>query len=192
MIKVYDIETFSNCFTYMDLDVDTQEINQFVIAEFQNDYEKLVDYLKVLEKKKAGMVGFNNLFFDWPIVRAIYKDGVNTAEKIYGMAQSIIGEKKRTYTKEEILQLDLYLLNHYDNEARRTSLKALEVSLGWDNVQDMPFSHTEVIDPIKLQSVLDYNKNDVLFTAEFYKACQSKIDMRKAIKKKYNLNVLNK
>lgn len=192
MIKVYDIETFPNCFTYTDIDVDTLEMREFVVSDFRNDYDSFVEYMNLLEKKKAGMVGFNNLFFDWPIVRAMYKEGLSTGEKIYQMAQSIIENKQRTYTKEEILQLDLYLLNHYDNKARRTSLKALEVSLGWDNVQDMPFAHTEIIDPIKLKSVLEYNQNDVLFTAEFYKACKSKIDMRKAIKKKYRLNVLNK
>lgn len=192
MIKVYDIETFSNCFTYIDYDVKDKTFNEFVICEFRNDREAFVQYIGSLIKSKAGMVGFNNINFDWPIVRAIYMGEVDTAEKIYGLAQQITSQDKKQYVRQDVPQLDLYLLNHYDNKARSTSLKALEVSLGWNNVMDMPFHHTEKVDSIKLNKVLEYNKNDVLFTALFYEKCSEKIELRKKIGKKYNMNVLNK
>jgi hypothetical protein len=192
MIKVYDIETFCNCFTYIDYDPDTKESQEFVVTSFRNELKDFVSYLKTLKKKKAGMVGFNNLHFDWPIVRAIMEGEVRTAEQIYSLAQSIIRNEKKLYTQQDIPQLDLYLLNHYDNKARRTSLKALEVSLGWDNVLDMPLDHTTEITPNNIDILLSYNRNDVFFTAEFYKACAEKIELRKKISKKYNLKVMNK
>ena len=192
MIKIYDIETFINCFTYIDYDVETKETKEFVVTDFRNDLVEFKEYLNSLKKSKAGMVGFNNVHFDWPIVRAIMMDGVDTASKIYSCAQSIISNEKKTYTKQEIPQLDLYLLNHYDNKARSTSLKALQVSLGWDNVLDMPLDHTTTITPDNIDILLSYNRNDVLFTAEFYKTCSEKIELRKKISKKYNLKVLNK
>jgi hypothetical protein len=192
MIKVYDIETFCNCFTYIDYDPETKESKEFVVTSFRNELKDFVSYLKTLKKKKAGMVGFNNVHFDWPIVRAIMEGEVRTAEQIYSLAQSIISNEKKTYTKQEIPQLDLYLLNHYDNKARSTSLKALEVSLGWDNVLDMPLDHTTEITPNNIDILLSYNRNDVMFTAEFYKACAEKIELRKKISKKYNLKVINK
>ena len=192
MIKVYDIETFSNCFTYIDYDVKDKTFNEFVICEFRNDREAFVQYIGSLIKNKAGMVGFNNINFDWPIVRAIYMGEVDTAEKIYALAQNIVSQEKKQFVRQDVPQLDLYLLNHYDNKARSTSLKALEVSLGWNNVMDMPFHHTEKVDSIKLNKVLEYNKNDVLFTALFYEKCSEKIELRKKIGKKYNMNVLNK
>jgi hypothetical protein len=192
MIKVYDIETFCNCFTYIDYDPETKETKEFVITDFRNDLKEFKKYLNYLKKSKAGMVGFNNLHFDWPIVRAIMIEDLNTAEKIYSYAQSIISNEKKTYTKQEIPQLDLFLLNHYDNKARSTSLKALQVSLGWDNVLDMPLDHTTKITPDNIDILLGYNKNDVMFTAEFLKVCSEKIELRKKISKKYNLKVLNK
>jgi hypothetical protein len=106
--------------------------------------------------------------------------------------QELISSEERKSTPQTIKQLDLFLLNHYDNKARSTSLKALEVALGWNDVQDMPYSHTEKIDQNKLEFVLNYNKNDVLFTAKFYEMCTEKIDLRKQISKKYKLNVINK
>jgi hypothetical protein len=176
------------------MDVDTKEMDIFVIGEdgLGSDLDAFQIYLRDLKEKKAGMVGFNNVFFDWPIVRAIMNDEIQTAKQIYAMAQSIIGQEKRSYIPQEIPQLDLYLLNHYDNKSRNTSLKALEVSCGWSNVMDMPLDHTAKIDKINLESVITYNKNDVEFTAYFYELCQEKVELRKRIGKKYNLKVINK
>jgi hypothetical protein len=193
MIVVYDIETFANCFTYTGYDVITKEFDVFVIHdELGSDLEAFQTYLLNLKKKKAGMVGFNNVFFDWPIVRAIMLDEVRTAAQIYSLTQSIIKDEKRGHTNQEIAQLDLYLLNHYDNKSRSTSLKALEVSCGWDNVMDMPLDHTKPVSKIDLEKLLKYNKNDVEFTAHFYTLCNDKVELRKKIGKKYNLKVINK
>jgi DNA polymerase elongation subunit (family B) len=190
MIKVYDIETFSNCFTYTDYDPDTKEIKTFVISSFKDEQVEFRAYLDSIQK--AGMVGFNNIFFDWPVTNYIWNSQHITAEKIYAFVQELISSEERKSTPQTIKQLDLFLLNHYDNKARSTSLKALEVALGWNDVQDMPYSHTEKIDQNKLEFVLNYNKNDVLFTAKFYEMCTEKIDLRKQISKKYKLNVINK
>lgn len=190
MIKVYDIETFSNCFTYTDYDPDTKEIKTFVISSFRDEQVEFRAYLDSIQK--AGMVGFNNIFFDWPVTNYIWNSEHITAEKIYAFVQELISSEERKSTPQTIKQLDLFLLNHYDNKARSTSLKALEVALGWNDVQDMPYSHTEKIDENKLEFVLNYNKNDVLFTAKFYEMCTEKIDLRKQISKKYKLNVINK
>jgi len=187
MIKVYDVETFSNCFTYIDYDPQTEEMNEFVITDFKNQFDEFVKYIKMLEQKKAGMVGFNNLHFDWPVVSSIVESRLNKGELIYAFAQTLINAEKKTYSKQTINQLDLYLLNHYDNKARSTSLKALEVSCGWDNVMDMPMDHTTTITPTNLPTLLEYNKNDVLFTAKFYSMCKEKIELRKKISKKYKL-----
>ena len=192
MIKVYDIETFSNCFTYTDYDPETKEIKIFVITDFKNEYKEFVEYIKDLEKKKAGMVGFNNLFFDWPVIYAMMEHKLDTAPAIYSFVQNLIKEEKRPFTKQTVNQLDLYLLNHYDNKARSTSLKALEISCGWDNVMDMPMDHTTTITPTNLPMLLEYNLNDVLFTAKFYDMCKEKIELRKKISKKYKLHVINK
>lgn len=67
LVKIYDIETLSNCYIYMDIDANsennpniTDEINVFVIHPSRNDLRKLVPYLKQLK----GQIGFNCLSFD--------------------------------------------------------------------------------------------------------------------------------
>lgn len=198
MIRVYDVETFSNCFTYTDIDPETREVKTFVISDFQDDSVAFREYITYLRKKRAGMVGFNNVHFDWPVVYTIVDRELDTGFSIYQYVQNELISKKNMFEDEKkpsvpqtILQLDLYLLNHYDNKSRNTSLKALQVSMHWDNVMDNPFHHTRYITKDELELVLEYNLNDVLFTEYFYHKCRQKIDFRKQILKQYKLDVIN-
>lgn len=192
MIVVYDIETLRNCFTYVGYDVDSKEFDIFVIHDdLGSDIDAFLIYLRDLKEKKAGMVGYNNLYFDWPVLYEIMEGRATTATDIYWVAQNIIHSEKRSYARELIPQLDLYLLNHYDNKSRSASLKSLQVSCGWNNVLDNPFNHTDMIDKVSLEKLIEYNKNDVEFTNYFYELCKEKVELRKRIGKKYKLKVLN-
>ena len=197
MIRVYDIETFYNCFTYTDIDPDTREEKVFVMSDYQDDSAALYEYLDMLCAKKAGMVGFNNLGFDWPVLYNMRQRNLDSGYQVYNMVQNEIitkgnhFEEKRPDAPQWIRQLDLYLLNHYDNPGRNTSLKALQVSMGWDNVMDNPFNHNRFITHDELEIVLKYNRNDVLFTEFFYHKCREKIDFRKKIASKFKIDVIN-
>jgi len=198
MIRVYDIETFSNCFTYTDVDPETREIKTFVISDFQDDFDAFCEYIEYLRMNKAGMVGLNNVHFDWPVVYEIVNQRLDTGFAIYRFVQNELISEKNKFEQERprdtpqiIPQLDLYLLNHYDNKGRNTSLKALQVSLHWDNVMDNPFHHSRYITRDELAMVLEYNLNDVLFTEYFYNKCKEKVEFRKKIYKEYRLNVMN-
>jgi hypothetical protein len=192
MIKVYDVETFPNFFSYIDVDTKTGELSEFVICEWRDDSEAFKKHIRQIEKAKGGMVGFNNVHFDWPVTNFICNLLQPTAEKIYEYAQSIIRDEAPKRQKAWVKQLDLFLLNHYNNKSRSASLKSLEVSLNWHNVMDMPFHYTHIVSPEETESILEYNRNDVLFTWEFYKHNKDKIKMRKAIGSKYKMNVSNK
>ena len=166
---IYDIETMRNFFSYTDIEEDSETPTVFTISPWNNDTEKLVEYLD----QAMTMVGFNNIGFDAVVLDHIidnkdrYKDmpGHNAAYSIYIFVQQFItkedNEKPRTKMKN---QLDLYLINHYNNKARRTSLKSLQVAMGWHNVQEMPISHEQEITEDQVESVLSYNLNDVLST----------------------------
>ncbi len=192
--EVYDIETIQNCFTYIGLNIDTQEIVEFVIHDSRNDLSKLIIHLSTLK----GMIGFNNLSFDYPVIHAILMGNIQTAEEIYEKAQQIIDTPDENrwdvqipYWKEIIPQLDLYALNHFHNPAKRTSLKDLEFWMNYPNVQDMPISHLEAIREDQIEMVLEYNLNDVKATYEFYKLCKDKIELRKMLGKEYGLKLTN-
>lgn len=199
-IWIYDIETLLNCFTYSALNVDTQEIVQHVIHSERNDINALLLHLKSCK----GSIGYNNNAFDYPVLHYILTENRDTitGEEIYKIAQDIITCSnsedllvKYRYSipeyKQLIPQLDLYKINHFDNNAKRTSLKDLEFWMQYPNVQDMPINHTEMITASQISLVLDYNLNDVKATYEFYKLCINKIDLRKQLCAQYGLKLMN-
>ena len=91
-----------------------------------------------------------------------------------------------------IPQLDLYKMWHYNNSARSTSLKALEISMNYPNVMESKIYHNKKdITLDEVEDILKYNINDVLATYEFYKKSKEKIDLRKSLINKYNINCIN-
>lgn len=196
--EIYDIETLSNCFTYSAVDRDSDNIVKFVIWKGKNDlYDLLVHLTNV-----KGMIGFNNTNFDYPVMHYIIKerekliqmDGDKIAKLIYKKAQSVISQEYSAIKETEVLipQLDLFRIWHYDNKARMTGLKKLEIAMCFENVQDMPYSHEhKITSEEQVQEILDYNINDILATKSFYKLTEDKLELRKGLQTKYGLNCLN-
>ena len=159
------------------------------------------------------MVGFNNEGYDYPILHHLinhyqaYKDlnAVSLTSLIYQKSQEIINMEFSTIADKNkfIPQLDLYKIWHFNNPARACSLKHLEVSMRLPNVEDMPLHHTHHVQNMdEVNMILDYNKNDVYATYEFYKITkgetdnplykgENKLELRQFIKKKYHIPCYN-
>lgn len=200
MVEVYDIETLRMCFTYTGKDVKTGKIVKFVISKWRNNYGALITHLKTLK----GQIGFNNIAFDYPVIHYILTqlpedaDGDEMCTLIYEKAQQIINVSddfkfsvQIPEWKMLIAQLDLYKLCHFDNKAKRTSLKDLEFWMNYPNVQDMPIHHDAEIKEEDEDMILDYNLNDVEATLKFYELCKERIELRKQLGVQYGLRLIN-
>lgn len=197
-VWVYDIETLSNCFTYCAINKDTKEVKKYVIWKGKNDFIPFIEHLT----QCRGMVGFNNLAFDYPVIHEMilnYKklynlDGDKIAKWIYKKAQKIIESTWSNVREEEVKipQLDLFTIWHFNNRARITSLKKIEIAMDFENVQDMPIHHSEKIKTQdQVNEILEYNMNDIDATLKFYELTQPKINLRRGLLKKYGLKCLN-
>lgn len=203
-IVVYDIETLKSCFTYTAIDINTNEIFKYVVHKDRNDFIPFLDHLSNCK----AQIGFNNISFDYPIIHYIMKNGLDWAyslyyneiiKLIYDKAQEIISnQNKEGYyssirEKDELIpQLDLFKVWHYNNKARMTGLKALEISMNYPNVLDMPIDHAnDNIQFEDIEEILEYNLNDVLATKLFYEKSIDKISLRKKIKSKYGIECRN-
>ena len=210
MKVVYDIETLAGAFSYTALDIRTEELYQYVIHPNLNQLDDLMNHLN----KCTGQIGFNNVSFDYPIIHFIminYEDwkwqldsgmeAKDIIDDIYAKAQSIISEQNNSRfgggfgikSKDvKIPQLDLFRIYHYNNAARSTSLKSLQIAMNYHNVQDMDIPHTtKKISESMLKDILAYNANDVYSTYEFFKLSKGKIELRKGLMAKYKLPCIN-
>lgn len=198
-IEIYDLECFKNFFSYTGMDKETKEVKQFYIYD---DYSQIVDIVDHVLSLK-GMIGFNNINYDYPLLHYIltnYKDWsifrmYDILEAIYDESQRIVNADFSSipYWKVMIPQLDLFKVWHFDNKARMTSLKSIEIAMNFPNVQDMPIEHDHIVQPEDIPSIMDYNLNDVNATFKFYEITvdNGKIQLRKDIQKQYGINCLN-
>lgn len=202
---VYDIEVLKGCFTYTDINIQTEEVTQFVIHPERDERIRLFHYLREIE---GNMIGFNNVNFDYPVLHKFldkfYWETKETSQlllDLHELAETIINVQNAVdfnksvaiRTKDVIIpQIDLFKIWHYNNKARQTSLKSLEISMNFPNVMEMPISHKkEIITEEEIEQILKYNLNDVLATYEFYKKSLDKIKLRNNIKQQYNLPCIN-
>ena len=202
-VWVYDIETLASCFTYTAFNIDTEEIVQYVLHKDRWDYNSLIMHLKSCK----GHIGFNNVNFDYPVIhfilKSINKDSSREfiIKEIHDKATSIIEEQNQknfvtsvSIKEREVLipQLDLFKIWHYNNKARSTSLKALEISMNYPNVMEMPIDHKRTdISFNEITPILEYNLNDVLATYRFYTNSLPKIELRKSLITQFDIPCIN-
>ena len=155
----YDIETLKNFFSYIDIDKEGN-IAEFVIHRSRNDLSELLEYM--IEPKVE--IGYNNLRFDSVVMAYIFENRKFFKDKsadeitnlIHSFVQKIINSDEFNYNLKPLnKQIDLFLINHFNNKARMTSLKALQCSMYWHNVQDMPFAHDHIVEDEEVSKVLE-------------------------------------
>lgn len=194
---VYDIETFPNVFT---LDMECLYSDQratWEISHYRDDRAQLREWLNWMHQTQTPMIGFNNLAFDYTVVHFILQNPHSTVEQIYEKAMSIINSTDRfTHTiwpsDRLIPQIDLFTINHFNNVAKSTSLKALQINMRSPSVVDMPIdlgSHLtkEQIDG----SLIPYNQHDVKETKRFAHYNEKAISFRLGLIEQFGIDVLN-
>ena len=203
---IMDYETLVNCFVAVFKHYKTGELHVFSVCELQNDLDEYIKFLNKNKKNKEWHISYNGLAFDAQITHYILKNekhlkslsGSVAAYEIYLYAQETIGKSNRHEFLDlpewhmVIGQIDVFKLNHWDNPAKRSSLKWIQFSMDWENLLDMPIHHETRIETQKqLDIITTYCINDVESTEAIYKRSKSDLQLRLELSKKYNLNLVN-
>jgi len=202
---VMDYETLSNCFIAVFEDVKSEEQEIFVCHESKNDIEALVHFLKKNIDLGEWHISFNGLGFDSQITEYIIRNGEHLmnmngesiASYLYKKAQYVIGKQRSNefldFSPKElsINQIDVFKLNHWDNPAKRSSLKWIQFSMDWENIIDMPIHHTENIKADQIPEIIKYCINDVKSTKAIMYLSKSQIDLRKTLTQEYGIDLFS-
>ncbi len=198
-VYIYDIEIFPNFFCAKFKHRDSDDWREFVLFNDRNDVIKLIEFLN---NEVSGLIGFNNINYDYPILHYILNEKDITCEKLYTKSQELINTDFPSIRKPLIYQLDLYKIWHFDNKNKATSLKYIEAGIRFHNVEDLPFPYDYTVKEEDVQEILDYNLNDVNATEAFYNITigktdselykgDDKIQLRKDIQKEFGIDCLN-
>lgn len=184
----YDLEVYPNIFTFCGKFSDSEEIQLFEMSDRINERDLLLNFLGYLRNLQVEMVGFNNLGYDYPIIHELMVNPyLFDHNKAYQLSQTIINSKNNfggggfntiKLSDRMIPQIDIYKICHFDNMAKKTSLKALQFAMRSDSLEDLPFDIRPLNDQEKNQ-LREYNVHDVTETEKFYLKNTAAINMRR-------------
>ena len=130
MVEVYDIELVENneteerFFSYTGIDVVSDDEYQFYVYDSLNGLDEFKNHLRSLQ----GMIGYNCINYDYPILHIILTTKFSSVEHFFRLilnkSKDIIENNafSRVWEKDTIIpQLDLFLVWHFNNKAKRTS-----------------------------------------------------------------------
>lgn len=166
----------------------------FEVSDRRDDRIKLFEFLTYLRSVKARMVGFNNIWFDFEVVQWFYENPYSSVEQIYAKAmQRIKGDNSFPMWADRrfVEQIDLLKIHHFDNMAKATSLKALEIAMRMESVEDLPFAVGTHLNHQQKDVLLQYNDHDVDATTDFYKESYEMIAFREELTEKYGRDFMN-
>ena len=194
----YDEETYPNAFTARFIHIATDTRWKFEISHRRNDLPQLTDFVWQLKAANARGVGYNNVGFDYPVLHRIVMQQMSDPRAIYDLAMKLIKGSKdekfalQVWDRDRLFeQLDLYKIKHFDNVARATSLKTLEIAMRMSNVEDLPFEVGTMLNDTQIDELHRYNEHDVIATILFYVRCIPEIEFREVLTKRYDRNFMN-
>lgn len=200
-----DYETLSNLFLGVFEHYKLEERKTFTIWKHKNDTQDLIEFLEHNVKHKEWHISYNGLAFDSQITHYILKnkdmllsmnDGEKVARILFDVAQNVITCKDRgeflPFSEREmkIKQIDIFKMNHWDNPAKMSSLKWLQYSMDWFNVEEMPIHYTtEITSNAQVHTIQSYCINDVRSTKKILELSADQVMLRKSLTNDYKINL---
>lgn len=187
---VYDIETFFDIFCVDLTHVATRTRFIFEVSDRRDQSLEFGRFVNWLSSMNHRMFGYNNVYFDWPVVQYLVQTGQFTAKMAHDYATQIIQSTDRfafsVWPSDRIVtQGDLFLIHHFDNVARSTSLKKLEINMRSSNVVDLPYPPDQPTTSEQKDHIIRYMCHDVSETLKFYMASLDQIKFRDELTGKY-------
>ena len=199
---VIDYETLIDCTILVAEHYTGEQQHVFSISKLGSELHQLISFLETNKKNDEWHISFNGLSFDSQITEYILRNktmlltltGVEVAGLIYKKAQDIIERQENKEFSEfserdlSIRQIDVFKLNHWDNPAKRSSLKWIQFSMDWHNLLDMPIDHrTKIETKEQLDTVITYCINDVKSTKQIMHLSKEQIMLRKSLTSEYKI-----
>lgn len=191
---VYDIETYMDLFSAGIVHVETNHRFIFEVSGRRDQSWYFINHLKWMGSANQRLFGFNNEGFDWYVCQKLIeifdRQGYFTAHDAYLLAQQVIESNDRfgmTIWPDQrtVTQGDLFKIHHFDNFARSTSLKKLEIAMRSRRVVDLPYSPHEATTSAQKDEIISYMCHDISETKKFYWHSLEQIKFRDTLARDY-------
>lgn len=199
---VYDIETYYDLFSACFVHVKSGMRYIFEVSDRIDQSRQFVEFIDWIAANNHRLFGFNNVGFDWPVcdhlIKLYRQTGTFRAIDAHEKGSAIIGSDWGDWThsvaawNRTVVQGDLLKIHHFDNAARRTSLKKLEINMRSARVIDLPYPPDEPTTSKQKDEIIAYMCHDVNETTRFYLHSLPQIAFRDDLATKHDLgDILN-
>lgn len=196
---IVDIEVYPNAYFCGVKDYKNNKIYTFEISEWVDERK---EFYNVFSKYDGYLISFNGVQYDnvvnsfilkeWDKLKNLPVKELN--QKLKWFSDKVIQDDFETikwykWYKNNWIDIDLYLYwSKMLRQSKQLSLKALAVQLGWDEIQELPYSPDTLLTKEQLEDVKRYNlRNDLGITEMLFKKMKEDIELRHYIKKEYDL-----
>lgn len=177
-LGICDIETLAELFDVGIYNPDTKEWQEFEVSAYKNT---LLEFIKHYTSGTYDyLVTFNGIAFDQQVLEWVVDNHIKwldaditnleICKKISNFAGELIDNSNYGLflpykeTRFTIPAIDVFRIHHFDNEAKRTSLKWCEYMMNMD-VEEMPIHHLKTgLTEEEVRMVQDYRRHDVMAT----------------------------
>lgn len=220
IVYVYDVEVFPNVFHCTVKNTETGELHKFEISCRRNQLDELVKFFHTVNTKYTFgdlyttdikldtnilFCGYNNLHYDNAIINYIidcynimkYKGYRDICRSVFNLSKVITTSSEDDNSAwrkwKYMICFDSFdiLTMLYSNKLR-VGLKEIQVTMQYKNVQEFVADWQADLPENQIDSMIDYNINDVNSTEELLNRCKKDIDLRIAIEDEYGVRVLSK
>lgn len=195
----YDIEVLRNVFLCC-VRVGNGKVITFEISERKNEIFEMCDFFTNPDYVFAG---YNCMGYDTPIMNMIIsslteligEDYLNITTMAYELSKAIIDGDHREVNKYRFMKIfeQLDLMTLMASKDLRVGLKALQVTMFYDNVQEMVVDWNKPVDVNDIDEMIFYCHNDVNSTAALGRLLEGQVRLRQAISRTLGIpNLLSK
>ena len=198
---VYDVEVFKNVFHCTVYNTESNELHKYECSIRKNNLDEMCE---LFLNSDAYFVGYNNIHYDNPIINYIIEfffyrkySYEKICTSIYNLSKIITSRNegdlvkwKRWKYANNFLTVDLLTMLY--SKQLRVSLKSMQVTMMYKNVQEFRSDWNLPLETEKIDDMIKYNINDVMSTYELLNICEKDIKLRLAIEKEHGINCLSK
>ena len=219
-VYVYDIEVFPNVFHCTVKNSETGQFYMFEISQRKNQLDELVQFFHTVNEQHNWndlyttdiqlntdkmFCGYNNLHYDNAIINYIidyynvmkYKGYRTICRSIFNLSKVITTSSEDNIEAWKKWKYATYfesfdLLTMLYSNKLRVGLKEMQVTMQYQNVQEFVCDWQADLPEKEIDSMIEYNINDVNSTEELLNRCKKDVDLRIAIEDEYKVRVLSK
>lgn len=188
---VLDTEMYPNYFLVSFKEVGSDRLFYMEITEWSNTFDPyLLSY--ILHSNK--IIGFNSIKYDLPMLWLAYK--CPDLKKLQAFSNELIySEKKLGELKAEFDFNTYELPSHIDLIEvcpLKGSLKTYGARLHANHLADLPYEPNTRLTTDQIETVRNYNFNDLDLTELIYKNLSEQLSLRETLSKEYGINLMSK